>query len=599
LLKEESQIKCRQFFQSLIQSLKFINRPKNEEWKINLTRFWERGGRKMKANKIFRGTTLSRTFQNTPQLAAARGNGMKKSFLWGLISHRKVRDLLFLGFCAGLLISAEFNPAFSAQSQQTAVKPETAGSVSAGTFGDFRMEDSVINAAAATGKAVVSITVEHIAKMKGRTGIRSFNFDGSEGLPFSENDPFRKFFDDFFGELPEREYKQVGVGSGVIVDSAGYILTNQHVINEADKVTVVLPDGREFKGEIKGQDGRSDLAIVKITAKDLPVAVLGNSDNLKIGQWVVAIGNPFGLSMQNSEPTVTAGVVSALHRTLGKTLGGGGRDYSDLIQTDAAINPGNSGGPLVNLKGEVVGINVAIFSTSGGYQGIGFAVPSNIAKRIVSRLIEGKEIEYGWLGITVQNLSEDLRGYFGLADKNGVLVTGMFTDGPAQKAGIHKGDILKEFAGQPINNVKDLLAMVNKTEIGGKVKITALREKKEMVFDLEISSRSHETDFELQDLGYERVQSGIWRGMKIADIDSGETGKFSFRKNEGAVVVDVQSGSPADLAGLVSGDLILEINQRKIKNSADFQKITQGLKGDCLVGTLRGYLVIKDSSEKQ
>ena len=510
---------------------------------------------------------------------------------WGI-------NLLFLGLGAGLLISAGFNFSSPAQSQQQENKPEISAVVPAGTFAGFRMEDSVINVASTTGKAVVSLTVEHVSKVAG-PGVRKFYFNSPEDQsPFAENDPFRKFFDDFFGELPEREYKQVGVGSGVIIDPQGYILTNQHVVDEADKITVVLPDGREFKGEIKGQDLRSDLAIVKINAKDLPVAVLGDSDNLKIGQWVVAIGNPFGLSMQNSEPTVTTGVISALHRILGKTLGRG-RDYSDLIQTDAAINPGNSGGPLVNLKGEIVGINVAIFSTSGGYQGIGFAVPSNVAKRIVSRLIEGKKIEYGWLGITVQDLSEDLSGYFGLTDKNGVLVAGLLKDGPAQKAGIKKGDIIKQFDAKAINSVKDLLAMVNKTEIGRKVKITAIRDKKETVFEVIISSRPQDKDFETQSPVQEEVQARVWRGLEIVDLDSRAARKFNLQGNEGVVVVDVKANSPADAASVIPGDLILEINRQKVKDVAEFQKITRGLKGDCLVVTLRGYLVIKDSSEKQ
>lgn len=236
--------------------------------------------------------------------------------------------------------------------------------------GALNIEDAVIKVAATSGRAVVSISTEHIAKLGGG---KSFYFGYPFGSsPFGEDEFFRKFFEDFFGEMPRREYKQMGLGSGVIIDKDGYILTNEHVISEADKITVTLPDGREFKGEVKGKDARSDLAVIKIDAHNLPVASLGDSDSLKIGQWVIAIGNPFGFALQNPEPTVTVGVIGALHRTLGRGLSGE-RDYNDLIQTDAAINPGNSGGPLVNLKGEIVGINVAIFSTSGGYQ----ALPMN------------------------------------------------------------------------------------------------------------------------------------------------------------------------------------------------------------------------------
>jgi serine protease Do len=251
------------------------------------------------------------------------------------------------------------------------------------------MEDAVINVANTAGKAVVSISAERTTKVStGRRFVYRSPFGES---PFGEDEFFRKFFDDFFGQMPEREYKQFGLGSGVIVDPQGYILTNEHVIDGADKIKVTLPDGREFKAELKGEDPRADLAIIKINAHNLPAAAWGDSDNLRIGQWVVAIGNPFGFALQNPEPTVTAGVISALHRSIGKSVGRD-RDYNDLIQTDAAINPGNSGGPLVNLKGEIVGINVAIFTTSGGYQGIGFAIPSNAAKRIMSNLIQGKKI---------------------------------------------------------------------------------------------------------------------------------------------------------------------------------------------------------------
>ncbi len=513
-----------------------------------------------------------------------------KKVFWGI-------TLLFLGLAAGLLSAVQFNSISLAQGQQLPGKSENVS----GTLERYRMEDSVINVAGTTGKAVVSLTVEHVTKIGGRPGARRFYFNhpNSDQPSLGENDPFSRFFDDFFGELPEREYKQVGVGSGVIIDPQGYILTNQHVVDGADKVSVVLPDGREFKGEVKGQDPRSDLAIVKINAKDLPVAVLGDSDNLKIGQWVVAIGNPFGMAMQNPEPTVTTGVISALHRTLGKNLGRG-RDYSDLIQTDAAINPGNSGGPLVNLKGEVVGINVAIFSTSGGYQGVGFAVPSNIAKRIVSRLIEGKKIEYGWMGVTVQDLTEDLTGYFGLSDKSGVLVAGALKDGPAQKAGIKKGDIIRKFDTTVINTVKDLLSVVNKTEVGRKVKVALLRDKKEMVIEVLITARPPDNELQVLREGQEEgEQAGVWRGLEIADLDSREARKFKIRETEGVVVVNVSADSPAYSAGVIPGDVILELNRQKVKDAAQFQKITGSIKGDCLVATARGFLVIKEASEKR
>ncbi len=461
------------------------------------------------------------------------------------------------------------------------------------SFEGFNMEDAVINVANITGKAVVSISTEHTAKIQGgRRYYFSTPFGGSQS-PFGEDDPFRKFFDDFMGEMPDREYKQMGLGSGVIIDPEGYILTNEHVINDADKITVTLPDGREFQGEIKGRDARSDLAIIKIGVHNLPTASLGDSDNLKIGQWVVAIGNPFGFAMQNPEPTVTAGVISALHRSLGRSVSRD-RDYNDLIQTDAAINPGNSGGPLVNLKGEIVGINVAIFSTSGGYQGVGFAIPIDNAKRIISRLIEGKKILYGWLGVTVQDLTDDLAKYFGLPNKNGVLVAKVLEKSPAQKAGIKESDVIKQFDNQAVNNVRELLGMVGKAEVGRKVKVTLLREKKELTLEVEIGERPENLE---EMAAAESGISGAWRGLAVEEINPQNTRRFRVEEKKGVVVVEIEPNSPADEAGTIPGDVILEINKQPIKNLADYEKITKGLKGDALFRTARGYFLIKGEGQ--
>jgi len=453
------------------------------------------------------------------------------------------------------------------------------------SFEEFRMEDAVINVANITGKAVVSISTEHTARIKGgRRYYFSYPFGGSLG----EDESFRRFFDDFFGEMPDREYKQMGLGSGVIIDQEGYILTNEHVVNDADKITVTLSDGRNFKGEIKGRDARADLAVIKINARNLPMASLGDSDNLKIGQWVVAIGNPFGFAMQNPEPTVTAGVIGALHRSLGR-ITSRDKDYNDLIQTDAAINPGNSGGPLVNLKGEVVGINVAIFSTSGGYQGVGFAIPVNNAKRIISKLKEGKKIVYGWLGVTVQDLTDDLAKYFGLPDKNAVLVAKVLENSPAQKAGMKESDVIKQLDDKPVNNVRELLNAVAKTEIGHKVKVVVVREKKELTLEVEIGVRPEN----LEEESPSAVSTANWRGLEVEDVSSDNARRFRIEDKIGVVVVDIEPNSPADEAGIVPGDIILEINRQGIKNMSDYEKITKGLKGNALIRTSRGYFLVK------
>ncbi|MCX7927499.1 MAG: Do family serine endopeptidase [Candidatus Omnitrophica bacterium] len=465
------------------------------------------------------------------------------------------------------------------------------------TFEGYPMEDAVIRVAETTGKAVVAITVEQVQRVG---GVRRFYFGFPEDSPFGSDDPFRRFFEDFFGEIPQREYRRIGVGSGVIIDPQGYILTNQHVVEGAEKIKVILPDGREFKAELKGQDVRSDLAVIKINARNLPVAVLGDSDKLKIGQWVVAIGNPFGLAMQNPEPTVTIGVISALHRSLGRTLARE-RDYNDLIQTDAAINPGNSGGPLVNLKGEVIGINVAIYSTSGGYQGIGFAVPINSARRILSRLIEGKKVEYGWLGVTVQDMTEDLATYFGLSEKKGVLIAGVLAGGPAQKAGMKKGDILIEFDNKKVNSVKELLSFMNNSDVGKKVRILVLRDKKEIPLEVVLGSRPEQVASQQiteEQLPEDKEQSGTWRGMEVAEVSSSRAKQFGMSQTEGVVVVKVKEDSPAADAGIMPGDIILEINHQRISSVNDFNRITRFLKGDCLVATARGFVIVKEKSEK-
>ena len=489
---------------------------------------------------------------------------------------------LLIGLAVGLLIAIRLDIFPSAQGQST--KPETSSS-----FEGFRMEDAIINVANTAGKAVVSISTEHTTKIRGQK--RYYFSSPFPESPFGEDESFRRFFDDFFGEMPDREYKQMGLGSGAIIDAEGYILTNEHVIGDADKITVTLSDGREFKGEIKGQDPRSDLAIIKINARNLPAASLGDSDNLKIGQWVVAVGNPFGFVMQNPEPTVTAGVISALHRSLGRTLSRD-RDYNDLIQTDAAINPGNSGGPLVNLKGEIVGINVAIFTTSGGYQGIGFAIPINSAKRIISRLIEGKKILYGWLGVTVQDLNEDLVKHFGLSSKNGALVAGVLENSPAKKAGIKESDVIIKFDHKDINNVRELLSVVGKTEVGRKIKMVVIRQKKELTLEAEISERPQGL---LEKVSYEAA--GKWRGLEVEDLGSQNARRFRIEEKKGVVVVDIEPNSPADEAGLIPGDVILEINKQSIKNLSDYERVTKELKGNALIRTTRGYFVIKGNSE--
>ena len=489
---------------------------------------------------------------------------------------------IIAGLIMGLALAQSQNPVSSSLTLTTATP----------TLEGLRMEDAIINVANSVGKAVVSIGIEHTAKIP-KTKRFYFSQPFGNESPTGKDEQFRHFFDDFFGEMPEREYKQMGLGSGVIIDPQGYILTNEHVVNEADKITVTLSDGREFKGEIKGQDPRADLAVIKINAHNLPYATLGSSSNLKIGQWVVAIGNPYAFAMQNPEPTVTVGVISAMHRALGRTLSQE-RNYNDLIQTDAAINPGNSGGPLVNLKGEVVGINVAIFSTTGGYQGIGFAIPSNSAKRIMDKLIAGKKIVYGWLGITVQDLSDDLAKYFNLPDKNGVLVAKVLENSPAQKAGLKDADLIRQFDNKTINNVRELLNIVSESEVGKKIKVVVIRDKKELTLEVEIGLRPEEPSEATPAV---TAESQNWRGIRIEDLTPENISRFKIEEKKGVVVVDVDPESLADAAGIIPGDVILEINKQPVNNATDYEKVTKQVKGNILVKAARGYFLLKESEK--
>jgi len=440
------------------------------------------------------------------------------------------------------------------------------------------LQEATIKVAEHAGKAVVSISTVV------RERVRGFYFD----TPFRrfEDDFFRRFFEEFFGEFPEREYKRVGLGSGVIIDKEGYILTNEHVISGATEIKVKLPDGREFNGVVKGKDRRSDLAVIKIDAHNLPVAKLGDSDNIRIGEWVLAIGNPFGFAIESPEPTVTLGVVSAIHRYLPR-LGRRDRDYDNLIQTDAAINPGNSGGPLVNLKGEVIGINVAIITTSGGYQGIGFAIPINKAKRILSRLIRGEHILYGWLGISIQNLNEDLRGYFGIKEKKGVIVVKVFKDSPAERAGLKEGDLILSFDNKPVVTTRDLVRFVSYSEVGRRVPIRVLRGGKELTLEVKIGKRPESIE-EVPRRGYG------FRGMEVSDLTPQLRRRYGIEEEEGVIIVYIEEGSPADKSGLQVGDVIFKIEDQPIRDKRDFERVVSRIRGSCLIKTNRGYFVIKE-----
>lgn len=383
--------------------------------------------------------------------------------------------------------------------------------------------------------------------------------------PFFDDPFFRRFFGEPF--MP-RERKQSGLGSGVIVDPSGYILTNNHVIRGADEIKVTLLDKREFKGKVIGTDPKTDLAVVKIEAKDLPYIELGDSDKLKVGELVIAIGNPYGLNQ-----TVTMGIVSATGRA-----NVGIADYEDFIQTDAAINPGNSGGALVNVRGELIGINTAIFSTTGGYQGIGFAIPSNMAKAVMQQLIKHKKVVRGWLGVTVQALSAEIKKHFGLKEDRGVLINQVFENSPAEKAGLKEEDIILQYNGKDITDPTQLRNLVAGTLPGKEVELKIFRDGKILSIKvtieelpMEVVAARGEFDNALKGVVVQNITPELRRELQLPP------------RITGVVISEISEDSPAQ-GYLQKGDVIMAVNRTRINNTKDYQKIVSRLKdGDILL----------------
>ncbi len=379
--------------------------------------------------------------------------------------------------------------------------------------------------------------------------------------PFFGRDPFggKSPFEDFFGQPPRGDKgpapKQRGTGSGFIIDSSGYIVTNNHVIEGADAIIVTLSDKKEQKATLIGRDPKTDLALLKIEYPgDLTPLPMGDSGALSVGEWVVAIGSPFGL-----EQTVTAGIVSAK----GRVIGAG--PYDDFIQTDASINPGNSGGPLINMKGEVIGINTAIIA---GGQGIGFAIPINLAQGIVEQLKNNGEVTRAWLGVGIQDLTEELGTYYGIEDRKGVLVTEVYENSPARKGGIKVEDVIVAVDGRPVDSGRVLSATIANLPVGKRTRITVLRNGEKKDLSVEVAKR---TDEEM--VAQKSMRESDALGIKAAPLSPEIANRFGYREDmRGIAVVEVKPGSKAETAGVRQGDIVISVNRVKVETIGDYRK---------------------------
>ena len=375
------------------------------------------------------------------------------------------------------------------------------------------------------------------------------------GEDFFKGTPFEDFFKQHGG--PPMKRRQMGEGSGVIVDPTGYILTNYHVVAGADKLTVRLFGGKELKGTVQGTDPKTDLAVVHVEAKDLAVATLGDSDKIQVGEWAIAIGSPFGL-----EETVTVGVISAKGRS-----GLGTGTYEDFIQTDASINPGNSGGPLVDIDGQVIGINAMIIQPG---QGIGFAIPINLAKKIMTELIAKGKVIRPWVGIGLQDLTEELMKSFNVKEKEGALISQVREGSPAEKAGLKVEDIIVEMDGKKVKNSQDVVREVLKREVGQQIRFEVIREGKRVEISVTTAQMPPEAS-EQKGATPEKE----WFGLRVTTVTSDIAKQLGLAKAEGVVIEEVEMGSAAQDAGLRKGDVISEVNRQKIKDENDYRNAMQ------------------------
>lgn len=479
---------------------------------------------------------------------------MRKKSIW--------MSLLIFGIAVGLLVAG--GPVASIAKPATEVKMVPA---------NFSL------LAKQARPAVVNIRTVKTIKGGGRVFRHFFGNPFGPGNPFGDNNPFHDFFGPQ-GKGPQRDFKQRSLGSGFIIDTAGYIVTNNHVIEDADEITVKLSNEKEYKAAVIGRDANTDLALIKIDAKDLSALKVGDSEALEVGSWVVAIGSPFGL-----EQTVTAGIVSAK----GRIIGSG--PYDDFIQTDASINPGNSGGPLLNLNGEVVGINTAIVARG---QGIGFAIPIDMAADIIAQLKTGKGVTRGWLGVGIQNLTPEMKKYYELGENTGVMVSQVFEDDPADKAGIKVGDIILKVDGKEIKTSRQLSRMIAGLSVGQKTKISLLRDGREITRSVKLAKREDDRRVARA----EQEKSGDL-GIEVTVLTKDTARRLGIDEDEkGVLVTEVEPGGKGERAGIRTADVIKEINRKRVDDLKAYKKLLAKIdKGDDFSMLVKrpnaGFLVIQ------
>lgn len=467
--------------------------------------------------------------------------------------HPTMGSLLGIGLVSGALIWAGHSLTVSHASNALSQRAPVAAVASpAPGFTDVakRVTPAVVN--------ITTIMTENVADSSPVPDELRERMEEFFGKPFGPRG--RRPGDPFDQRAPRR-----GQGSGVIISSDGYLVTNNHVIAQAREVNVTLPDKREFKGTIIGVDPKSDLAVIKINADHLPTVTWGDASSLQVGEYVLAVGNPFGLNS-----TVTLGIVSAVGRgQMGIT------QYEDFIQTDAAINPGNSGGALVNTKGELVGINTAIFSQTGGYQGVGFAVSATMAKPIYESLIKTGKVVRGYLGIGLQGLSQDLATAFGLKDTKGALISDVRAGSPADQAGLKQGDVIVGYQGTSVEDGVALQRLVTRTTVGANVTLNVIRDGHEREVTAKVGAQPEESKVaKVQHGGSDDALSGL----VVEELDQDRARQFGFHGVQGVVVTKVDPDSSAERSGLSAGDVIQEMNRQPIRSVKDFEKASADLK---------------------